>query len=96
MRNCIENLPEEYFVLGDAAFMGLRNIRVAHSTAEFPLTSEEEYNLKRQRIIVENAFGLFKGKFKRFAGRVINGHTNNSIKTIKVAFWLHNFIIDNN
>ena len=31
--------------------------------------------LASQRLIVENAFSLFKGKFKRFYHEQINGHS---------------------
>ena len=42
----------------------------------------------------EHAFGRFKGKFRYFQSRIVNGEREKSIKIIKSAMWLHNFIID--
>ena len=92
----IENIEDENcFVIGDSAYAGLRKIKVCRSILSNPLTSEEEYEMSKQRIIVENAFGRLKGKFKLLDGKIINGDKNKYIKAIKGIFFIHNFIIDN-
>ena len=55
-----------------------------------------EFNrqLKRQRVVVENAFGLFKGKFKRFNVAVKNGDSLKNVRVLKCAIFIHNFLID--
>ncbi|KAI5154528.1 hypothetical protein ENBRE01_3403, partial [Enteropsectra breve] len=97
LRNLVEGISDDFcYVLGDSAFSGFENIKTCSSTASVPLTPEEQYNLSKQRIIVENAFGRFKGKFKRFEHRILKGDRNKYIIIVKAAMWLHNFIIDNN
>ncbi|KAI5153051.1 hypothetical protein ENBRE01_3115 [Enteropsectra breve] len=96
LRNAIERISDpRCYVLGDFAFSGFKKIKTCTSTIAVPLSSEEEYELSRQRIIIENAFGRFKGKFKRFDTRVLNGNKERYITIIKSSMWLHNFIIIN-
>ena len=52
-------------------------------------------NMKLQRVAVENAFGLFKNKFKRFTIGSGNGEQEKNIRILKGALFIHNFIIDN-
>ena len=52
--------------------------------------------MKKQRVIVENAFGFFKMKFKRFTVPMRQGEKQKFIKIMKTAMLLHNFIIDEN
>ncbi len=96
LKNNVESLPDEYFVLGDPAFSGYNKIKSTYSTLSNPLSRQEEYHLGAQRIKVEHAFGLFKGKFNRFKNLLQNKNVEKAINIIKGAIWIHNFIIDNN
>ncbi|KAI5150381.1 hypothetical protein ENBRE01_1462 [Enteropsectra breve] len=61
LRNRIEAISDDnLYVVGDSAFSGCSKIQICTSTAAFPLTDSEAYNLAKQRIVVENAFGRFK------------------------------------
>jgi hypothetical protein len=97
LRTLIESIdPQEACVLGDPAFSGFLNIKSTYSTQNNPLTEEEAWLLSRQRIVVENTFGLLKNKFTILNKRILNGSEENGIRLVKSIFWLHNFIINNN
>ena len=74
------------WILGDAAFGSIPNIRTTTSTIRDPLTDQEIRSFKTQRVTCENAFGLFKGKFRLFGSRMVNGHTRKSISIIISGF----------
>ncbi|KAI5154611.1 hypothetical protein ENBRE01_3427 [Enteropsectra breve] len=96
LRNLIEGITDDScYAVGDSAFSGCSKIQICASTIASPLTDAAAYNLSKQRIIVENAFGRFKGKFKRFETRIRKGDKISYAKIIKAAMWIHNFIIDN-
>jgi hypothetical protein len=96
MRTLIESIgDDELYVLGDSAYGGFKKIIVAATSNANLLTSYEEFRYSQQRIVVENAFGRLKGKFKRLESRLINGHSTKSINSIKAIMWIHNFIINN-
>lgn len=50
---------------------------------------------KNRRIIVENAFEIFKGKFKRFESRITDEETKNIFRKSKKKMWSHKFLIHN-
>ena len=83
---------EGYKVAGDAAFSSINNVIVPGHLNNRRLDNL----LGRQRIVVENAFALFKNKFKRFSSRITNGESPKNIKITYACFYLHNFIIENN
>jgi hypothetical protein len=87
-------LPEEYVVLGDPAFCGNERIRSTYSSINNQLTRQEEYELGAQRVIIENTFGLFKGKFNRFKHTICNKNIEKTIRLVKGSMWIHNFLID--
>ena len=95
IRDKIENIADSsVFIIGDSAFSSFSNIKITESTRSNPITQDESYKLKQQRILVENAFGLFKGKFKRFDVRNINGEKNKNMRIFLSAIWIHNFLIN--
>ena len=55
-------MPPGFHILIDAAFRGLRNIKVAENYERVDLNISE--NINKQRVIVENAIGLLKSKFR--------------------------------
>ncbi|KAF7672854.1 hypothetical protein CDIK_4544 [Cucumispora dikerogammari] len=97
MRTLVESISDpKSYVFGDSAYGEFNKIIFAASTNTFPLTLDEEYLYSQQRIIVENAFGKLKGKFRRFESRIVNEIQKKSINSIMSILWIHNFIIDNN
>ena len=93
--NKIEAIDEENtYVLGDSAFGNFRNIRITSWTTRNDFENTVLHSYKTQRVTSEHAFGRFKGKFRYFQSRIVNGEREKSIKIIKSAMWLHNFIID--
>ena len=68
--------------MGDKAFQGFRNIRITESTRAFPISEDESYQLKLRRLVVGRAFGLLKGKFKRFDVGSYSGERNKEYESI--------------
>ena len=79
-------------MIGDKAYSGLPNVRIAETF--YYVNRDMCESLKRQRIIVENAFGLFKEKFKRFAVPQIKGDSTRYMKILIGAGVIHNLIIE--
>ncbi|KAI5154004.1 hypothetical protein ENBRE01_3291, partial [Enteropsectra breve] len=91
LRNLVERITDDsVYVLADSAFSGFPKIRTCTSSVAVPLSAHEQYNLAKQWIVVENAFGRFKGKFKRFEMRIRNGEKSRYVTIIKAAMWIHN------
>ena len=87
----ILNLENDAKLVGDAAFRVFRNILVPRDD-DF---NQPNLELKLQRIHVENTFALFKNKFKRFSGKIINGEKKENTIMLYSSVWVHNFIINN-
>ena len=97
LKNLMDGISDEnVYIVGDPAFINLQNIKSTYNTLNNPLSIFEEESLCKQRVVVENAFALFKNKWKRFASGIYNGSQQNSLKIILSTFFLHNFIINNN
>ena len=63
LRRLVEAINDEnIYIVGDPAFIGFRNIKSTYNTRANLLSPEMEYNLCKQRIIVENSFAFFKNK----------------------------------
>ena len=63
IQNYVEELQPGFHILGYAAFRGLRNIKVAENYERVDLNISE--NIKKHRVIMENAILLLKSKFRR-------------------------------
>ncbi|KAG0437586.1 hypothetical protein DMUE_3604 [Dictyocoela muelleri] len=72
LRKYIEEL-NGYHAIADKAFSSFTNIMTPIRTENTDEDRKFNKNLGLQRVIVENAFGLFKGKFKIFFVPIING-----------------------
>ena len=73
MREKIESIRyDDIYVVADSAFIGFNKIKITQSNTRNSLTPAQLYSLSRQRIKVENAFGYFKGKFRRFDVKTMN------------------------
>ena len=94
IQNYVEGLPAGFHILGDAAFRGLTNIKVAENYERVDLNISD--NIKKQRVIVENAIGLLKNKFRRLDHSQKNGETIKYMNVIIGACVIHNLIIDLN
>lgn len=85
----------DYNVLGDSAFRNVRNlifVRPWVNTAE----EREENNMHKQiRVSIENTFGMFKNKFRKFLNKFINGGTEQNMKKVVVAIVIWNLILEN-
>ncbi len=94
LRNFVEGLPDNYSVVADQAFIGISKIKVP---IRCPITNSERnfnFELGKQRIIVENAFGLFKGKFKRFYFEQHNGESLKHVRIVIGGMVIHNLLLD--
>ena len=93
LQNYIEGLPENYSVVGDSAFRGLTNIKVADTLVrEQPVLAN---NLQKHRLLIENTYGLLKGKFRRLENSQQNGESIKHMKIIIACSVFHNLIINN-
>ena len=74
LKTWVDNLTDGYHIVADKSYIGYSNILMSGLNKD---ESIDKYTnlLASQRLIVENAFGLFKGKFKRFYHEQINGHS---------------------
>lgn len=94
LRELIEQLIDTpYCVVGDPAFCGFNGIEIPDRMNSQSIYTQE---LGKSRIIVENAFGLLKNKFRILTRRIDNGIVPNRIKMVLGIMWLHNYIIDKN
>ena len=64
------------------------NISHTHSEAEI-------FELGKQRIVVENAFGLLKNRFKRLTHPIVHGEKLHNRRMIMCVFLLHDFLLEN-
>lgn len=94
LRRLVEQLEETpHCVVGDSVFNGFNGIGIP---GREDLGTHYDRELGKSRIIVENAFGLLKNKFKILTKRIDNGIAPYRIKMVLGIMWLHNFMIDKN
>ena len=92
IQNYIEGLPENFWIVGDCAFRSIQKIRVAEDFED--INFNDMINLKRQRVVVENAFGLLKSKFCRFEHTQKNGDSDKHMKLFVAVTVIHNILIN--
>ena len=61
LQNFTEGLSHEFFIVGDKAYRAIEKVRIP--TIYGNITEELKEHLGKQRIIVENAFGLLRINF---------------------------------
>ena len=76
-------------IVGDPAFRCFRENNII--VPETDNYSDENTLLKKQRVRVENCFAIFKGKFKRFSGKVDARETNRDIKILYSSIFFTQF-----
>ena len=63
LQNYVEELPDNVWIVGDAAFRSIEKIKISENYANTDIFSS---NCRKTIILIENAFGLIKGKFQKF------------------------------
>ncbi len=86
---------KNYYILGDAAFPNISGMFVPFTGVNSSDTHRIEFNkqLSSVRQTVENTFGLFKSKFKRFDDRIEGLKIENIQQFVISAMVFHNLII---
>lgn len=97
LSNAIRNglIPENRYIIGDTAYLLLRNLMTPFKDNGHLIRSQLSYNTKLSSIrsIIERAFGMLKSKFRRLKYLDISnfGLGNNMIAAACV---LHNFVLN--
>lgn len=88
-------IPPQYHLLGDAAYPLLRNLMTPFRDTGHLTVAQVTYNttLSTARSIIERAFGLLKGKFRRLKYLDIQDFELGN-HMIAAACVLHNFILE--
>lgn len=95
LRNEINLIPKKYHLIGDTAYPLLLNLMTPFKDNGHLTVAQTRYNQKLSSIrsIIERAFGLLKGKFRRLKYLDISDFELGN-KIIAAACTLHNFIIN--
>ena len=93
LMNWANELKDGFHIVADKAYRGYSNILIPGVSNDIGINIYTE-NLARQRLVVENRFGLFKGKFRRFYYKQFNGNTEKAMKVLVAAMVLHNLLLD--
>jgi len=96
LRRWIDTLSNEFFIIGDGAYVVSNRILIPYSGAQKHTTYKRTYNfyLSQLRIRIEMAFGRLTTKWRIFR-RNLNFSTNKNSQIVQVACRLHNFVINN-
>jgi len=96
LRQWLQSLPEEYFIIGDNAYQLSNKVLIPFSGSEKHQTYKRTYNfyLSQLRIRIEMAFGRLTTKWRIFRRQLDCSIEKNS-QICRVAAKLHNFVIDN-
>ena len=62
IQNFVEGIPPGFFIVGDKAYRAVVNLRVPETNRG--IDDYTAHQLGKQKISVENSFGLLKGKFR--------------------------------
>jgi DDE superfamily endonuclease len=94
--NWIDNLPPQYFLIGDNAFTLTNKMLVPFSGPQRSHQHKRVYNyfLSQLRIRIEMAFGLMTTKWRIFR-RPLDTTLEKTKKIIVVTMILHNFVLMN-
>ena len=92
IQNFVEGIPPGFFIVGDKAYRAVVNLRVPETNRG--IDDYTAHQLGKQRILVENAFGLLKGKFKRLEMNQRNGGREKYMIMVIAAATIHNILLD--
>lgn len=92
-----QRIPNNYHLIGDSAYPLLLNLMTPYRDNGHLTRKQTAYNRKLSSIrsVIERAFGLLKGKFRRLKYLDISNFDLGQ-KMIGAACMLHNFIINQN
>ena len=88
----IFNLTDGFHLTGDKAYRGFANIWIPGVTSDINQENIDD-SLDKQRIRIENCFGLLKGKFRKLDSAQKNGEKTSYHKIIVGCAVLHNLMI---
>jgi len=93
----VENIPA--YILGDSAYLNCRHLATTYTNDECNADASVSHlnnRLGKARYIVENAFGLLKGRFQIFEKPLRSGSEDLpfAVHLIASCFVLHNFLIE--
>ena len=96
LRKWLDNLPPEYFVVGDNAYTLTDNLLIPFSGSSKSSLYNSVYNfyLSQLRIRIEMAFGRLTTKWRIFR-KNLNCSMEKNARICNAAARLHNFVIDN-
>ena len=96
LRQWLDGLPEEYFLIGDNAFTLSSKMLVPFSGAQRTQQHKDVYNyyLSQLRIRIEMAFGRMTTKWRIFR-RPLDVSLAKASDIIMASMMLHNFVIEN-
>ena len=86
--------PGNYHIIGDSAFVVSPYMLVPFKNYGALHPKERNYNkkLSKTRVVIENAFGLLKGRFRRL--KYIDSNIENWYKIVVAACVLYNICLD--
>ena len=86
-------IPDGFHIIGDGAYPS--NDKLFKPYKGDLTIDQANYNtmLSKQRRKIENAFGLFKNKFRRFRNCFVNGEKSLYIKVFIAGIIFHNILI---
>jgi hypothetical protein len=89
-------IPEECYILGDAGYTLYKHLMIPYPITPNMPNKVANYNLvhSRARIVVEMAFGLYKGKFRIFKKPLDLKSKRKAGQCIIATIILHNWLID--
>ena len=96
LQHWLQNLPEQYFLVGDNAYQLDKTMLVPISGRQKDQETNRTYNfyLSQLRIRIEMAFGRMTSKWRIFR-RNLDCTLDKTSRICQVAAILHNFVIDN-
>ena len=89
-------IPANTYFLADAGYQLFHHIMTPYPIASDMPKDEAHYNYihSKARIIIEQTFGLYKGRFKIFRSPLAFSTPEKMAMVIEVTLLLHNWIID--
>nr|CAI5845933.1 unnamed protein product [Callosobruchus analis] len=96
VRDKIMNLGNRYHIIGDAAYPISENLLTPYRDYGNMTPIQENYNYKfsKTRVLIENSFGLLKGRFRQLMKTEFWGVEKTS-KFVLCCCIVHNLCIDN-
>lgn len=90
----IDNLPDEFHVIGDSAYPLKNHLLVPYRDNGNLTNRQRVFNYKHSanRMVVENTIGIIKMKFPRIQSKLMVHSWDRAVSIIMACMQLHNFI----